>query len=163
MGAQSQAGSSATGGVSGQATSQSSVPAGQEAQSQSSVGQQAGSSGQATTSGAISDQSSQSSAQSQSGAMGASSDDQLQQQIQTALKNDPTLANDNVSVTMAADSITLTGEVASGKEKKTAQRIAESFAGNRKVKNEITVSGKGAGSMSSNPSEKPSTEKPPKE
>jgi osmotically-inducible protein OsmY len=148
MGAQSQSGSSATGGVSGQATSQSSVPAGQEAQSQSSVGQQAGSAGQSTTSG----QSSMG-AQSQSGSMGAgaSSDDQLQQQIQTALKNDPTLANDNINVTLAADSITLTGEVASGKEKKSAQRIAESYAGNRKVKNEITVSGKGAGA-SPNPS-----------
>ena len=156
MGAQSQADASATGGLSGQATSQSSVPSAQESQTQPSVGQQTGSAGQEA--GATS--SSQSSMGTQLGTMStAGSDDQLQHQIQSALRNDPTLANDAISVVLTPDTITISGEVASGKEKKSAQRIAESYAGNRKVKNEITVNsnskGTGASPHPSYPSEKP--------
>ena len=46
--------------------------------------------------------------------------------------------------------------------KQTARRIAQSFAGNRKVVDKITVSGRGT-SMGTKPSstEKPMTEKPP--
>lgn len=98
--------------------------------------------------------------QSQTGAMGtAGSDDQLQQQIQTALKNEPTLANDNINVNIAADKIELTGDVATGKEKKTAKRIAESYAANRKVVDHITVGGKGQGDNSGmgNPTGNPSS------
>jgi osmotically-inducible protein OsmY len=108
---------------------------------------------------------------SQSGSTGAaaSTDDQLQQQIQTALKNEPTLSNDSINVNVAADKIELSGTAASGKEKKTAQRIAESYAGNRKVENHITVSGQGQGAsgMSSSPSSNPPSssgnEKPPQQ
>jgi osmotically-inducible protein OsmY len=105
-------------------------------------------------------------AQPQSGSMGAAAgDDQLQQQIQTALKNDPSLANDNLMVSLTADSIELSGDVATGKEKKTAQRIVESYAGNRKVKNNISVGGKGAGAKdSTTPSANPrSDQKPPQD
>jgi len=66
---------------------------------------------------------------------------ELQGQIQNALKNEPTLANDNISVSVTDTEIDLSGTVASGKEKLTARRIAQSFAGNRKVKEHLTMSG----------------------
>ena len=55
---------------------------------------------------------------------------ELQMQIQTALQKEPTLASDSVTVAVADDTITLTGNVASSKEKQTATRIAQSYAGN---------------------------------
>lgn len=66
---------------------------------------------------------------------------ELQGQIQNALKNEPTLANDNISVSVTDTEIDLSGTVASGKEKLTAKRIAQSYAGNRKVKEHLTMSG----------------------
>ena len=77
-------------------------------------------------------------------------------------------------MTVTDDAIDLSGTVATGKEKQTAKRIAQSYAGNRKVKDHITVSGKGQENMnpsdkgtnpSTNPDENnskpPSGEKPP--
>ena len=58
-----------------------------------------------------------------------------------------------------ADKIELSGTVATGKARQTAKRIAESYAGNRKVVDHITVSGKGQG-MGSNPSTNPSSTTP---
>lgn len=71
----------------------------------------------------------------------------LQGQIQNALKNEPTLSNDNINVNVTDNTIDLTGSVATGKEKQTAKRIAQSYAGNRKVKEHLTVSGKGNSNM----------------
>jgi len=73
----------------------------------------------------------------------------LQNQIQNALQNEPTLRNDNINVNVTDSTIELSGSVQTGKEKQTAQRIASSFAGNRRVKDRVTVSGKGS---ASNPS-----------
>jgi BON domain len=70
----------------------------------------------------------------------------LQNQIQNALQNEPTLRNDNVNVSVTDSTIELSGAVQTGKEKQTAERIASSFAGNRRVKDRITVSGKGSAS-----------------
>jgi len=42
--------------------------------------------------------------------------------------------------------IELSGNVQTGKEKQTARRIASSFAGNRRVQDRITVTGKGSAS-----------------
>jgi hypothetical protein len=64
---------------------------------------------------------------------------QLQPQIQNALKNEPTLANDNMNVTVSDDEIDLSGRVATAKEKLTAKRIVQSYAGNRKVKDHLTL------------------------
>lgn len=69
----------------------------------------------------------------------ATSGSDLQGQIQNALKNEPTLAGDNVNVTVSDSEIDLAGTVASGKEKLTAKRIVQSYAGNRKVKEHLTV------------------------
>jgi len=74
----------------------------------------------------------------------------LQGQIQTALQNEPTLRNDALSVNVTDSTIELSGNVQTGKEKQTAHRIASSFAGNRRVKDRITLSGHGS-SASSNP------------
>lgn len=65
----------------------------------------------------------------------------LQAQIQNALKNEPTLANDNINVSVTDNEIELSGTVPNGKAKLTAKRIAQSYAGNRKVKEHLTVSG----------------------
>ena len=64
---------------------------------------------------------------------------QLQSQIQNALKNEPTLANDSVNVTVSDEEIDLAGSVATAKEKLTAKRIVQSFAENRKVKDHLTL------------------------
>jgi hypothetical protein len=76
----------------------------------------------------------------------------LQTQIQNALQNEPTLRNDNVNVNVTESTIELSGSVQSGKEKQTARRIASSFAGNRRVRDRITVSGRGSASSNSNSS-----------
>jgi osmotically-inducible protein OsmY len=65
----------------------------------------------------------------------------LQNQIQTALKNEPTLANDAVTVNVTDNSVELSGTASSKKERQTAKRIAQSYANNRKVVEHITVSG----------------------
>jgi osmotically-inducible protein OsmY len=70
----------------------------------------------------------------------------LQSQIQTAMQNEPTLRNDNVNVSVTESTIELSGTVQNGKEKETARRIASSFAGNRRVKDRVTLSGHGAAS-----------------
>jgi osmotically-inducible protein OsmY len=62
-------------------------------------------------------------------------------QIETALRDDATLANDQISVTVTDTDIVLNGTVGSGKERQTVRRIAESFATNRKVVDKVKVSG----------------------
>lgn len=76
----------------------------------------------------------------------------LQSQIQNALQNEPTLRNDALSVNVTDSTIELGGNVQNGKEKQTAHRIASSFAGNRRVKDRITVTGHGTASSSPNSS-----------
>ena len=76
--------------------------------------------------------------------MGASNAAALQGQIQNALQNEPTLHNDNLSVNVADSTIELSGNVQTSREKQTARRIASSFAGNRRVRDRITVGGKGS-------------------
>jgi osmotically-inducible protein OsmY len=66
----------------------------------------------------------------------------LRSQIDSALKSDPTLSNAQLSVDVNASQITLSGSVPSGKEKQTAVRIAQSYAGNRRVSDKVTLAGK---------------------
>jgi osmotically-inducible protein OsmY len=100
----------------------------------------ASTSGQTGTTGAIGAQAG--TAQGQTGGITTEHND-LVGQIQTALRNEPTLANDNVMVNITDDTVDLSGTVATGKEKQTAKRIAESFAANRRVVDHITVTGRG--------------------
>jgi hypothetical protein len=70
----------------------------------------------------------------------------LQGQIQQALQNETTLSNDKVTANVTDTEIELTGTVATGKDKQTAKRIAQSYAGNRKVVDHVKVTGKGKAS-----------------
>lgn len=86
--------------------------------------------------------------QSDTGASASADSSSLQTQIDAALKKEPTLANSNVIVNVTDSTVALSGSVATGKEKQTAKRIAQSFAGNRKVEDRITVSGQGSSNVS---------------
>lgn len=94
----------------------------------------------------------------------AVSESDLQGQIQNALRNEPTLSNNNVHVTVSEDLIDVSGAVANGKEKLTAKRIVQSYAGNRKVKDHLTVKGHspenaGSSSEGQNPAGNPDQNK----
>jgi len=73
------------------------------------------------------------------GAIGGATDSQLQLVIQKALHNEPTLAEYNLSATVSANTIELSGSVASSRELLTAMRIAHSYAGSKWLVNHIQV------------------------
>lgn len=75
-------------------------------------------------------------------AAAAPSDSDLQSQIQNALSKEPTLSGDSVNVAVSADSIEINGSVGTAREKQTATRIVQSYAGNKKVVSHLTVSGR---------------------
>ena len=86
-------------------------------------------------------------------------------QVQNALQKEPTLSNDNITVSVTDNTIELNGTVATAKEKKTATRIAQSYAGNRTVKEHLTVSANNQGTTNppgnmNNPSNPPDTTNP---
>jgi hypothetical protein len=72
----------------------------------------------------------------------AVSDSDLESQIQNALNKEPTLSGDSTHVKVSADNIELGGSVNSNKEKVTATRIVQSYAGSRKLVNNLTLSGR---------------------
>jgi hypothetical protein len=80
---------------------------------------------------------------------GGLTSDQLHQRIDAALHSEPTLSGSNLTVNVSDDSIDLSGTVSSSKDRITARRIVQSFAGNRRVRERVTVAG--SGSRSSNP------------
>ena len=73
------------------------------------------------------------------GAVGGATDSQLQSVIQKALRNEPTLAQANLSATVSANTIELSGSVANSRELLTAIRIAHSYAGSKWLVNHIQV------------------------
>jgi hypothetical protein len=79
----------------------------------------------------------------------ATSSDQVRSDIQTAFRNEPTLTSSNVSVNVTDDSIELNGTAPSAKDRDEAKRIAQSFAGNRRVVDNIKVGGSGGPDQSS--------------
>ncbi len=89
----------------------------------------------------------------ESGGTALMTDSDLQREIQNALSKEPTLSGDNVSVTVSGENIETTGSVNTAKEKLTATRIVQSFAGNRKVVNHVTV-----GRNSTSPANSPDRE-----
>ena len=88
----------------------------------------------------------------------AAENNDLQPKIENALKAEPTLSGSNVLVNVTGDTIELSGSAPSGKEKISAKRIAQSFAGNRKLVDHITVAGRGT--VGSNPATPNSTTPP---
>jgi hypothetical protein len=67
--------------------------------------------------------------------------DAVRQNIEAALQKDPTLKGTPLTVTVTNDTVELTGIANSGRERTAARRIAQSFAGNLRVKDRITVAG----------------------
>ena len=82
------------------------------------------------------------SADSSSNAIAGVTDADLESQIQNALNKEPTLTGDSPHATVSSDAIELAGNVATSKEKVTATRIVQSYAGSKKVVNHLTVGGK---------------------
>jgi osmotically-inducible protein OsmY len=66
----------------------------------------------------------------------------LQLELQAAFRQDPRLDGDNIISKVTDDSIDLSGTVSNGKNKQIAKSLAESYAGNRKVVDHLTVRGK---------------------
>lgn len=64
---------------------------------------------------------------------------EIQQRIQKALAAEPSLAGSSLSVAVTDSEISLSGSVGNGKERISARRIAQSFGGNRKFKENVTV------------------------
>lgn len=64
---------------------------------------------------------------------------QIQSEIQNALQQQGTLSGSNIQVNVTDTNVELTGTVATPDQKQTAERIAGSYAGNRRVVNHITV------------------------
>ena len=77
-----------------------------------------------------------------SGAISAMSDSDLQSQIQNALSKEPTLSGDSAHANVSGDTIELAGTVGTNKEKITATRIVQSYAGSKKLVNKLKVSGR---------------------
>jgi hyperosmotically inducible periplasmic protein len=83
-------------------------------------------------------------------------DSSLQSQIANALRDEPALSNSHIVVNISGESIDLSGTVGSSKDKQTAERIAQSFDGNRKLNDSLTITGQKpgngqAGSATNNP------------
>ena len=71
-------------------------------------------------------------------------DSDLESQIQNALSKEPTLTGDSPHVTVSGDTIELAGTVGTNKEKITATRIVQSYAGSKKLVNRLTSPAKEA-------------------
>jgi osmotically-inducible protein OsmY len=85
---------------------------------------------------------------------------QLQTQIQNALSQQSSLSGSNIQVNVTDTSVELNGTVATADQKQTAERIAGSYAGNRRVVNHITVSSLSGQTGTETPQASPSTTQP---
>ncbi len=74
---------------------------------------------------------------------GDQNDGALQSQIENALRSEPTLGDSHIVVNVSTESIDLGGTVGSSKDKQTAERIAQSFDGNRKLNDNLMITGHG--------------------
>ncbi len=74
----------------------------------------------------------------------------LQGRINEALRNEPTLGASHVTASVTDNSIDLSGTVGSTKDKQTASRIAASFDGNRKLNDNVVVTGAGHSDLAPN-------------
>lgn len=64
----------------------------------------------------------------------------VQSNIQAAIQKEPSLASSNIQVNVTNKEVELSGTVGSASDKKTAEQIAKSNAGGRKVKSHLKVS-----------------------
>ncbi len=68
----------------------------------------------------------------------------LQQQLDQAYQSEPSLNGSKINVAVNDSQVELNGSVPTSKDKLTAERIAKSYAGNRKVVNKVSVGGSGS-------------------
>ncbi|MGB7554312.1 MAG: BON domain-containing protein [Candidatus Korobacteraceae bacterium] len=66
-----------------------------------------------------------------------------QSRIENALRNEPTLRDSHIVVNVSTESIDLGGTVGSSKDRQTAERLAQSFDGNRKLNDNLMITGHG--------------------
>ena len=66
---------------------------------------------------------------------------EVETQIQDKLHREPALANTQIGVKIDATSVTLTGSVDTERQRDLALRIAQSYAGQRKVVDKIKIQG----------------------
>lgn len=66
---------------------------------------------------------------------------ELRSRIETALRQEPSLSDANIVLTISDAMIDITGNANTPRQRLTARRIVQSFAGNRKVQERITVAG----------------------
>jgi osmotically-inducible protein OsmY len=81
----------------------------------------------------------------------------LQSQIENAIRNEPSLNASHVAVNVSAESIDLSGTVGSSKDKLNAERIAQSFDGNRKLNDSLMIAGQKPANSPSGANHPPST------
>ncbi len=68
----------------------------------------------------------------------------LQQQLDQAFQSEPSLNGSKIDVAVSDSQVHLTGSVSTNKDKVTAERIAKSYAGSRKVIDKVSVTGSAA-------------------
>jgi hypothetical protein len=78
---------------------------------------------------------------------GISAPAELAGQIETALHDETALAGNRILVSVNETEIVLSGSVANRKQRRTADRIAESFAVNRKMIDKLVVRGENQSSQ----------------
>ena len=76
----------------------------------------------------------------------------LQARIADAIRNEPPLNDSHIAVNVSDTSIDLTGTVGSIEDKQTAERIAQSFDGNHRLKDELSITGRGRSDLPPDPS-----------
>jgi hypothetical protein len=116
------------------AQSKSGTPVAPSTTSPSTTGGVAGAAGASTTQSPD--------VQNSASGVSAMTDPDLQSQIQNALSKEPTLSGDSAHVNVNGDTIVLAGSVGTNKEKITATRIVQSYAGSKKLDNKLTISGR---------------------
>jgi osmotically-inducible protein OsmY len=94
---------------------------------------------QPSTSDKDKDKDAQQSSKMPQGETSAASSTDVESTIQQAIQKDPSLSSSNIQVKATNKDVTLSGTVNSDDEKKTAEQIAKTNAGTRKVKNHIKV------------------------
>jgi BON domain len=141
------------------AQSKAGTPVAPSATSPSTTGGIAGSASASTTQNQDAQTSGEQSPNTQeTGGVSAMTDGDLQTQIQGALSKEPTLTGDSPHVSVSGDTIELAGAVNTNKEKITASRIVQSYAGSKKLVNNLTISG---GKPDTEKGTAPTASKPP--
>ncbi len=85
------------------------------------------------------------------GSFGVTPSNELKSQLDSAFQSEPTLSGSSIQTNVTDTTVELSGTVPTGKEKITAKRIAQSYSGNRKVVDRLTVTGRGGSSPQPSP------------